>query len=178
MNLKGEGFSIRRMRHSDAVRLSELANNVNIAQNLSDIFPQPYTLSEAEKWIAINQDTTLNNYVIDIDGSYAGGIGFDILEKDKKHIALLGYWLGESYWGKGITTDAVRLLTKHIFENLSIERIEARVYPWNPASAKVLKKAGFTFEGTSRMGTSKSGKVVDEWIYSIIRSDFENGNNK
>ena len=143
MNLEGEGFSIRRMKHDDAVRLAELANNVNIAQNLSDIFPHPYNLKDAEKWISINQDPDKHNYAIIVDGLFAGGIGFDILDKDQKHTALLGYWLGEPCWGKGIATGTVKLFTRYIFDNFPIERIEARVYTWNPASAKVLKKAGF-----------------------------------
>ncbi len=55
----------------------------------------------------------------------------------------MGYWLGEPFWGKGIMTEAVALFTAYIFDSFEVMRIYAGVFGSNPASAKVLQKAGY-----------------------------------
>lgn len=85
--------------------------------------------------------------------------------------AELGYWLGEEYWGRGITSDAVRVVTAWGFAHLDIDRIFAQVFAWNPASARVLEKTGFTFEGRLRGAVYKDGRTTDLLSYGILRTD-------
>ncbi|MGV8172270.1 MAG: GNAT family N-acetyltransferase [Candidatus Woesearchaeota archaeon] len=172
LNIECDGFSVRELQLSDAERLAEIGNDINIAKNMIDLFPHPYTVEDAKEWIETNRDLQKYDYAIVVDGKLAGCIGYCIHDKDKIHTASIGYWLGKEYWGRGIMTKVIKVIIKHLFEKFPIERIDAQVYTWNPASAKALEKAGFTFEGTSRMSTLKAGIVVDEWIYSIIRKDL------
>ncbi len=174
MILIGEGFGIRNWMQGDEKELAKQANNIKIANNLIDTFPHPYTLNDAKKWIKLHKDSKKNNFAIIINNKVAGCIGFSFKNGDKAHVAVLGYWLGEEYWGKGVATKVVKLIVKYIFDNFKIERIEAKVYTWNPPSAKVLAKAGFKLEGTARTSTLKAGVIVDEWIYSIIKTDLAN----
>jgi [ribosomal protein S5]-alanine N-acetyltransferase len=169
MILKGEGIVIRSWMPGDEKQLAEQGNNPKIANNLIDTFPSPYTLTDAKKWIKLNKDSKATNYAIIVDNKVIGGTGFSVKDGDKAHVAVMGYWLGESYWGKGIGTKAAKIMTEYIFRNKKIRRVEAKVYTWNIGSKRVLEKAGFTFEGTLRTNTLKAGKIVDEWIYSIIR---------
>jgi [ribosomal protein S5]-alanine N-acetyltransferase len=169
MILKGEGFTIRSWMPGDEKQLAEQGNNPKIARNLIDTFPSPYTLTDAKKWIKKNKGPKVTNFAIVINNKVAGGIGYSFKDGDKEHVAVMGYWLGESYWGKGIGTKAAKLITEHIFKDKKIRRVEAKVYTWNPASKRVLEKSGFTFEGTLRMSTLKAGEIVDEWLYSIVR---------
>jgi RimJ/RimL family protein N-acetyltransferase len=64
---------------------------------------------------------------------------------------------------------AVERATAYGFATLGLERIEARVYDRNPASARVLEKVGYTFEGRLRRSILKDGKVLDSYLYSCVR---------
>jgi RimJ/RimL family protein N-acetyltransferase len=81
----------------------------------------------------------------------------------------LGYWVSEQFWGKGIMTDAVKLITNYAFENLDIVRIQAGVLSKNPASMRILEKAGYQKEGILRNAVIKHGEVMDEHIYAILK---------
>jgi RimJ/RimL family protein N-acetyltransferase len=81
----------------------------------------------------------------------------------------VGYWLGPTAWGHGYATEAVRALTEYVFQETDLQRLEARVFEWNPASCRVLEKAGFTREARLRHGAFKDGQLIDAWLYSRIR---------
>lgn len=61
--------------------------------------------------------------------------------------AELGYYLAEEYWGKGVMTEAVRLLCEKLFSETDIIRIFAEPFVHNIGSRRVLEKAGFQLEG-------------------------------
>jgi [ribosomal protein S5]-alanine N-acetyltransferase len=164
-----EEVTLRNWMSGDEKQLAEQGNNPKIAKNLIDTFPNPYTLNEAKKWIKLNKDPKAKNFAIVVNNKIAGGTGYSIKNGDKAHVAVIGYWLGEDYWGRGIGTKVANMIVKHIFKNKKIRRIEAKVYTWNPGSKRVLEKVGFSFEGTLRMNTLKDGKIVDEWSLSIVR---------
>lgn len=85
--------------------------------------------------------------------------------------AELGYVIGREHWGKGFTTQAVKLALFQGFEDLEIQRIEALVYPENKASQKVLEKAGFVQEAVLRKYLYVKGKVRDCVMFSYIKPD-------
>lgn len=95
-----------------------------------------------------------------------GGIG---LEKIEGHKAEIGYWLAEKYWGKGVMTAAVEVVTKYSFEKLGLRRIYARVFHFNKASIRVLEKAGFEKEGLLKREAQKDGKLIDSVLYAKTR---------
>src|SRR5689334_9587161 len=91
------------------------------------------------------------------------------LQSDVERIgAEVGYWLGREFWGRGIATTALRLLTAHAFRTQpELRRLYAVPYATNAASARVLEKAGYVREGTLRQSAIKDGQVLDQWMYSI-----------
>ena len=98
-------------------------------------------------------------FCIEIDGAAVGGIGVHPGEDVHRHTATVGYWLGEEFWGRGIMTEAVTAVTDFCFENFPLRRISAEVFANNPASARVLEKAGFTFEGRLKNNVLKDGEA-------------------
>jgi ribosomal-protein-alanine N-acetyltransferase len=98
MEIKGQGFSLRRWRTDDAASLQKHADNNNISSYLLDRFPHPYTMDNAVEWIAlmVKQDPLLN-FVIDIDGALAGVIGIEMRDDVYRRAPLIGCWLGEAY---------------------------------------------------------------------------------
>jgi ribosomal-protein-alanine N-acetyltransferase len=170
MELNGNGFKLRGWKEEDAAALQRHANNTNISDFLFDRFPSPYTLGEAVKWILIklNQSPVVN-FVIDVNGNLAGVVGIDLRDDIYRKSPLLGYWLREDYWGKGIMTEAVKLVTAYAFANLDIVRIQAGVLSNNPRSMRVLEKAGYTKEGILKNNIIKKGMVLDEHIYGFVK---------
>lgn len=172
MELKLTRCTIRPWRHGDEASLARYANNRNIWRNLRDTFPHPYTLKDAEQWIrSASAENPPRNFAIIIEGEAAGGIGFVLKNDVYRNAAEIGYWLGEEFWGCGIITEAVHAMTEYAFANFDICRIQAGVYEWNPASMRVLEKAGYALEARLRKSIIKDGEMIDELIYAIMRPD-------
>jgi len=170
MELNLGHFIIRDWRHGDEESLARHANNPKIWRNVRDRFPHPYTLEDAKQWIEKQTtETASTNFAIEVDGAAVGGIGLFLQVDIFRRSAEIGYWLGEEFWGRGIVTEAVRAITEYGFSNFDICRIYAGVFEWNPASMRVLEKAGYELEGRMRMSVTKEGETVDEFIYAIVR---------
>ena len=170
MELALERCRIRSWRPADAASLSRYASNRNIWRNVRDHFPYPYTLDDATAWIARALEAVPETqFAIEVDGQAAGGVGVFLGEDVARRSAELGYWLGEPFWGRGITTEVVRAMTAYAFDAYDLLRISAVVYEWNPASRRVLEKAGFLLEGRLRRAVVKDGHVLDSFLYAVVR---------
>jgi RimJ/RimL family protein N-acetyltransferase len=147
------------------------ANNRKIWLNLRDIFPHPYTQAEAEQWIVIRESSggPATNFAIELQGEAVGGIGCRLLDDVHHKTAEIGYWLGEPFWGRGIATVALKQTTDYAFPTFSLERLQASVFEWNLASARVLEKAGYVLEGRLRRSIFKDGRLADSLLYARLR---------
>ena len=163
---------IRSWRASDQGALAKHADNRKIWLNVRDRFPHPYTLADAENWLAKATTTEPETqFAIELDGEAAGGIGLFLQQDVERFSAEIGYWLGEAHWGRGLATAAVREFTEFAFAQFELCRIYANVFAWNTGSVRVLEKAGYQFEGRMRSAAVKDGQVVDNLLYATVR-DF------
>jgi len=87
-----------------------------------------------------------------------------------RYTGQLGYWLGPTAWGNGYATEALRAFSEYAFEEFDLQRLQATVLEWNPASCRVLEKAGFVAEARLRKAAFKDGQLVDTWLYAKLRS--------
>ena len=169
-------FVLRPWRRADIEAVAEAADNPNIAANLRNIFPSPYTLADA-KWFVedciAQGETRQLMRAIAVNGRAAGSISVarkdDVYEKS----AELGYWLAEDYWGRGIMTEAVRQICREAFDRFDILRIFAEPFAENLGSRRVLEKAGFVCEGTMRRGVYKNGRVQFYCMYALLRGELK-----
>jgi RimJ/RimL family protein N-acetyltransferase len=104
-----------------------------------------------------------------VDEEAVGGIGFTVQPDVAHRSAEIGYWLGEKFWGRGIATEALKAVTEYAFANYDLCRLYAHVFDWNPASARVLEKAGYRFEGRLKKSVTKNGQTIDQLIYAMVR---------
>jgi ribosomal-protein-alanine N-acetyltransferase len=170
MELKGTNFTLRGWNTDDAVLLQKHADNTNISDFLLDRFPSPYTMDDAINWIKRMQtQNPVTIFVIAIDDELVGAIGLELREDVYRKSPLIGYWIGEGYWGRGIMAEAVKLITAYAFTNFDVIRIQAGVFGNNPKSMCVLEKAGFTKEGIMKNAIIKKGVILDEHIYAICK---------
>ena len=111
----------------------------------------------------------MTHFAIAVDGKAVGGIGFHPGKDVGRRTAEIGYWLGEPYWGRGIVSEALRAVTEHAFAKHDLVRLQAHVFEWNTASARVLEKAGYTREARLRKSVTKEGRTVDSYLYALVR---------
>ena len=103
-------------------------------------------------------------------GKVIGTIGFMWLQMDNRS-AEVGYSLGRRYWNQGYMTEALQAIVEFGFTRLNLNRIEAQHECDNPASGRVMLKAGMQREGTLRQRIFNKGRFVDVDLYAIVRSD-------
>ena len=162
---------LRAWRFSDADAIVRHANNRKIWLNLRDRFPYPYTDAEARAWLALRAADagSPHNFAIEFNAEAIGGIGLEFFSDVHRLTAEIGYWLGESMWGRGFATSAVIAITEYAFGTFQLQRLQAMVYQWNPASARVLEKAGYTLEGRLRNHIFKDNRIGDALMYARLR---------
>jgi ribosomal-protein-alanine N-acetyltransferase len=170
MELKGSKFIIRNWRLGDAESLQKHADNFNVSKYLTDRFPYPYTMEKAVEWVEskLSQEPLIN-FAIIADDKVIGGIGIEFRGDVYRKAPLLGYWLGEPFWGSGIMTEAVKLITAYAFNNLDIICIHATVLGNNPNSMHVLEKVGYVKQGVLKQCVIKNDEVLDEHVYAAYR---------
>ena len=145
-------------------------NNRNVWINLTDRFPFPYTEAKANDWInLVKNQNPETNFAIANENELIGGIGIELKNDVYRMSGDLGFWLGESFWGKGIMTMVVKTISEYFFNNLNICRIAAFVFEWNKASVRVLEKAGFTQEGHLRKSVIKDNQIIDMFVFAKIK---------
>ena len=168
MELKLERCTIRDWRIEDAESLAKHANNRRIWLTVRDRFPHPYTIEDAKSFLerATCEMESEKFFCIDIDGAAVGGIGMKPGEDVYRLTAEFGYWLGQEFWGQGIMSEVVPAFVNYCFEKFSLTRMFASAYANNPASARVLEKAGFVLEGRLRKNVVKDGKFSDSLLYA------------
>lgn len=168
------GISVLRpWREADVSSIVRHANNRAVWLNLRDRFPHPYTTADARAWIAaVSGEDPVVNFAIDVEGDAVGGIGLVPQPDVERCSAEIGYWLGEAYWNRGIATAALRAVTAYGFDRLGFERIFAGVHEWNPASMRVLEKAGYSREAVLRRSVVKDGRVIDKVLFAALRAEW------
>src|SRR6476661_6764681 len=145
MRIELSNCVIRSPQLNDAASLVKHANNPAVWANLLDVFPNPYTTTDANEWLQkAGQQVRPTEFAIAVHDELIGVIGFQLLSDEQRHFAEIGYWLGQEYWGRGIATEAVRAITSYVFSgHHEIRRLYARVFEWNVASMRVLEKCGY-----------------------------------
>jgi ribosomal-protein-alanine N-acetyltransferase len=163
-------FKVRSWRKSDLEALLRHANNEKIAANLRDQFPHPYTRRAGMDYLEfVREQVPERSFAMEYDGEAVGGIGFQIGIDIARVSAEIGYWLGESCWGRGLTTRAVTAISDWSFDSYKVTRVFALVFSHNTQSIRVLEKAGFECEGVLRRSAIKNGVILDQVMYAKVR---------
>lgn len=167
--LQGVRCQLRPWRPGDLPSLVRHANNPAVAAQLRDVFPHPYTVADGRAFIEYAAGgmppTAL---AIVVDGEACGGTGVIPGRGNERRTAEIGYWLGETYWGRGIAPEALTLTTRYAVDTFDVVRLEAFVIASNTRSCRVLEKAGYTHEGLRRKSFLKHGVIHDQCCYAWV----------
>ncbi len=161
---------LRAWKPGDEASLVKYADNRNVSANLRDRFPCPYTLKDAQDWIAFSGSRDpATDFAVVLDGCAVGGIGLIPGEDVFRRSAEVGYWLGEPFWGRGLMPEALAAVTEYGFRRLDFVRLHAGVFDGNTASVRVLEKAGYVLESRMTRSVFKDGRFLDQLVYVSLR---------
>jgi RimJ/RimL family protein N-acetyltransferase len=159
---------LRRFEAEDADAVRRLADNRNVSETTLNM-PWPYGPGVAERWIGRHA----GNWASRSSASWAitfadtrtltGAITLTWIHRSA---AELGYWIGEPFWGRGYCSEAAGALIGFAFAELGIERIVAEHLRRNPASGRVMQKAGMQHVGSVRR-RDRHRRMADMEIYEI-----------
>ncbi|MCB0279934.1 MAG: GNAT family N-acetyltransferase, partial [Calditrichaeota bacterium] len=96
-----------------------------------------------------------------------GSIGLLFLDGLNSHRNEFGYWLGKPFWNQGMMTRVIDVFSRYCMAQFKYKRLQATVDPRNPASARILEKNGFSYEGTLKNYNLKKGQLLDVMMYAI-----------
>lgn len=105
------------------------------------------------------------------DGKMIGSIDF-VKWNEQDKCAEVGYVINKKYWNKGIMTEALKSVINFGFDNMELNRIEARCDERNTASSKVMEKNGLKYEGTLRKKVFEKGEFISLKYYSILKEEY------
>ena len=173
MDLIGQHATLRPWRLADVPSLVRHANNPNVARQLRDRFPHPYTAADGRQFIqSVAQARPTTTFAIAVGGEAVGGAGFAPGADVERYSAEVGYWLGEAYWGRGIMAEAVKLLSDYAFATCNMLRLFALPFADNVQSIRVLEKAGYTREAILRASSVKHGVARDQALYALVNESW------
>lgn len=168
-------LTLRPLRMDDADDITRLLQEKRVVEMMS-VIPWPYERRHAVEWLerlAANKEDDRNEcFAITLRESaeFLGVIG---LHPDPSAPwAFFGYWLGIDHWGHGYMTEALREILRFGFAELGLRRIEACHFLHNPASGRVMRKAGLRFEGVQRLRVRRGDQLFDRVNYGLIDDDW------
>ena len=138
--------------------------------------PHPYTLDDAESWIAGHEANYAAGQSIDFAMTLTetkeliGSIGLQLTPAHRH--AELGYFVGPDHWSCGYATEASRAILDFAFNTLGLHRVHVHHFAENTASARVVEKLGFQREGLARQHVYKDGQPIDIVLYGLLASQY------
>jgi RimJ/RimL family protein N-acetyltransferase len=166
---------LRWPRVSDAAAVQRYGSRWEVARYTARI-PHPYPPGTAERFIyaaregnSSGRDLTLVLTPIRGKREAIGAIGLELRGRDR---LTLGYVLAPEFWGKGYVSEAVEAMVESAFSLTQAIEINASVRVENPASRRVLEKAGFRFIGSGPQGAPARGGLVECDRLALPRSDW------
>jgi [ribosomal protein S5]-alanine N-acetyltransferase len=171
--LMGPHCALRPLRPSDAASLQRHADNPKVAFNLFEGFPQPYTLAMAQDWCSYQHLEPAFAHVLGVvveHDEVAGCISVTPEQGVFGASAVVGYWLGEAYWGRSVMSEALGLISAWAWGALpQITRLWMPIYARNLRSQAVAHRAGYSMEAHLRLAVRHHGQAIDAVQFGLTR---------
>jgi ribosomal-protein-alanine N-acetyltransferase len=152
----------------DALIVQRELSRVEMARMLA--IPHPYPEGGAAEWIPTARAGRDFAIVLRETGDVVGGVS--LFEHEQHRRAELGYWCAMEFWGRGYATEAVRAVVDYAFDTLGVNKVHAACHGDNPASRRVLEKAGLTFEGQLRRHSYRVDRFADKLMFGALRDEW------
>ena len=169
--LKGELVTLREVRVDDAPALAAMDEQTRRLTGSHRTF----SLEQLERWYAsvTGRADRLDLAIVErATGAWAGEVVLNELDADNLSCGFRILLIGAGYYGRGLGTEASRLVPRHAFETVGLHRVELDVYAFNPRARRVYEKVGFVREGTKRHALRWEGTWVDAELMAILAGEW------
>ncbi|WP_434053868.1 MAG: GNAT family N-acetyltransferase [Roseibium sp.] len=161
----------------DLNRCAALLGDYEVAKMLSRV-PYPYDLEQGRQYLEKSvarwekhETADELGFHVDHEGELIGGLGFKKLQETPE----IGYWLGRPYWGRGFMSEALTAAIGWVFDNTAHDLLACEAMTENPASIKVMEKAGFRPVGEVGCESVSRGETLPAIRSEMTRTDFMRG---
>jgi ribosomal-protein-alanine N-acetyltransferase len=174
--IQTDRLNLRPFAVSDAPRIQQYLADPDVSRTTANI-PHPYQPGMAKKWIRKQKAEFARGksicFAIDrrSDDLLIGGICVRMWPAHQR--GEIGYVIYKPYWNHGYATEATMALIRFGFQTLGLNRIEAHHFGNNPASGRVMAKAGMRCEGSFRQHIFKGSELIDTVHYAILRQEYD-----
>jgi RimJ/RimL family protein N-acetyltransferase len=170
MELRDADLELRPWTMDDVPALVDACNDSEI-RHWIPIIPRPYTEEDARAFVRGEVTGDQHQFAIAENGRVVGSIGLSVNQTSRNgHI---GYWCAAAARGRGVTTRALRLLSRYALDELKLERLELITDPDNRASQRVAEKVGFRREGVLRSHLlHPDGRRRDSVMFSLLPGEL------
>ena len=170
--LQTDRLILRRFVESDAEAMFQ--NWASSAENLIYVSWDPHhdvevTRNSIQNWVASYVNPNYYKWAICLKENPEHVIGdISIIEMHEEDLSCeIGYVLGKDYWGRGMMTEALKAVLDFCFTQAGFQEVKARYASLNPASGRVMEKAGMSYLKTVANGVERKGHVADLIYYQI-----------
>lgn len=171
--LHTDHLTLRRFNGGDAQAMfNNWANDEEVTRYLTWPAHQSADISAMilADWVANYSRDDFYQWGIEFEGEVIGSISV-VNHDDNIEKAEIGYCIGKNWWHRGITSEALSAVISYLFDEVGMQRIEARHDPRNPHSGAVMRRCGMTFEGTHRRSDRNNQGICDASHYAILRDE-------
>lgn len=165
---------IRAVEPEDVIALHDRRNHPDVAE--FQAWESPYPMAKAralvESVVAMEGPAHDEWWMATVsleDGRVVGDLALNLTWEGRS--AEIGYTLDPDYWGRGYASEAVGAFVDYLFGTLGVSRVWGMLDPANLASARVLERTGFLYEGRTRLSYWKDGHPSDDLIYGLTEPD-------
>jgi|APHM01.1.fsa_nt_gi Acetyltransferases, including N-acetylases of ribosomal proteins len=170
--LEGETCNLRTLEKEDAEFLRNLNHNPKIRQYLGRT-PEPNSVVEEKDRIdSINESDEIIQFIIEGEGEKVGTIAIFDINRTYRSAEVGAFMVEPSSHGKGIGTEAMKLILNYAFNQLNMHKITGGYIENNDASKIVQEKFGFQKEGREREEVYRNGKYKDIIRMSLLENEW------
>jgi RimJ/RimL family protein N-acetyltransferase len=170
----GEHLYLRPFERTDAPLLALWINDREITRNLK--IHRPMSIQNEEDFIERSrhaESDVILGIALKESNKLIGSAGLHDIDNTNRH-CMFGIMIGEKLnWGKGYGTDVTRLMARHAFETLNLNRVWLHVYEFNARGLRAYEKVGYKKEGVLRQHTYRDGRYWDVIAMSILRQEWD-----
>ncbi|MET0561000.1 MAG: GNAT family protein [Gaiellaceae bacterium] len=170
--LLGEGFRVRRATAEDIEFMSDLAEHDEIEPFMAAVSVREPDALLDEVRRSEEEPELHGRFVIEVEDASAGVMAFDVANRRSRIAYLHAIMLDPGFRGRGLATQATRLLTRHLVFDLDYHRVQLEVYGFNERAVRHFERAGFVREGVRRQAYWRHGKWVDGVLFGLVREDL------
>jgi len=172
--IKSQRLLLRKMDISDSTALFKLWSDPEVTKYMNiECFKNE---NQAKDMILLfdklsKNDEAIRYTIIELKSNKViGSCGFNYIDFNNAK-AEIGYDLNKKFWGQGFAKEAISCLIQYAFNDLGLNRIEAKIEPQNISSIKLIERLNFTYEGTLRQTEKSKNLFIDLRMYSKLASD-------